>query len=288
MTGYAHARDRKGDCLIKLGINGRFFPNNWRSAIEEINFCERHSFRSLQFQGKEHGLNDEDLGAPLSEIATQLQATSIIPVMEILIRLDANGMSSQGKTPIQILHTNLNAIRTLRCEAVHWHLVAPPTLDDESVQQLEINLQSQLGEAVQLAKETGFCFGIEHNEPEQKLFNNPLACSNALEAVPGLCFVWDFNHTALNQIADYKKLIPRISLLHISDSPLPATNHHLPIGLGNINFEDYFCTLLAEGFDGAAILEIGGLPKSGGYNRDTDAALVASQAHLHQLIQSCS
>jgi L-ribulose-5-phosphate 3-epimerase len=39
--------------------------------------------------------------------------------------------------------------------------------------------------------------------------------------------------------------------------------------------------LAAAGFAGPAILEIGGLPKSGGYGRDTDEALNKSRQRLH-------
>jgi hypothetical protein len=46
--------------------------------------------------------------------------------------------------------------------------------------------------------------------------------------------------------------------------------------MGNIDFPDICRRLRAANFAGPAILEIGGLPKSGGYGRDTDAALVDS------------
>jgi sugar phosphate isomerase/epimerase len=64
--------------------------------------------------------------------------------------------------------------------------------------------------------------------------------------------------------------------LHIADTPLPAVNQHLPLGLGKIDFADTFAALLTRGFRGPATLEIGGLPHSGGYGRDTDEALIDS------------
>jgi sugar phosphate isomerase/epimerase len=58
------------------------------------------------------------------------------------------------------------------------------------------------------------------------------------------------------------------------------TNEHLPLGLGSVNFA-HFCHRLRTGaFAGPAILEIGGLPKSGGFGRDSDHALIDS---LHRL-----
>jgi hypothetical protein len=41
--------------------------------------------------------------------------------------------------------------------------------------------------------------------------------------------------------------------------------------------------LFNGGFHGPAILEIGGLPKSGGYGRDTDQALADSLQRLHEI-----
>ncbi len=75
-------------------------------------------------------------------------------------------------------------------------------------------------------------------------------------------------------------LIPRMSMLHVADTPLPEVNHHLPLGEGSVDLADYCRALRQGGFAGPAILEIGGLPKSGGFGRDTDAALVASLRHL--------
>jgi sugar phosphate isomerase/epimerase len=70
------------------------------------------------------------------------------------------------------------------------------------------------------------------------------------------------------------------SMLHISDTRLPETNEHLPLGMGTVDFARYCQLLRASKFHGPAILEIGGLPKSGGYDRDTDAALIDSLERL--------
>ena len=73
-----------------------------------------------------------------------------------------------------------------------------------------------------------------------------------LDAVPGLGFVWDVNHTHPDDLAAFKALAPRMSMLHVSDTPLPETNYHLPIGMGNVDFADYFRAALGGGFTGAA------------------------------------
>jgi L-ribulose-5-phosphate 3-epimerase len=132
-------------------------------------------------------------------------------------------------------------------------------------------------EAIRLA------LGLEHNAPDQLLFARSEACAAVLEAVPQLGFVWDVNHTALDDFAAFEVLLRRATFVHASDTPLPETNHHLPIGLGNVDFARVCAVLGAAAFDGPFVLEIGGLPKSGGYGRDTDDALRASRERLLEL-----
>jgi len=83
-------------------------------------------------------------------------------------------------------------------------------------------------------------------------------------------------------------LTPRMTMLHVSDTPLPAVNHHLPVGLGSIGLTAYCAALLARGFHGPAILEIGGLPQSGGFGRDTDEALIDSRRQFQASIDAAS
>jgi L-ribulose-5-phosphate 3-epimerase len=77
-----------------------------------------------------------------------------------------------------------------------------------------------------------------------------------------------------------------MSMVHVSDTPLPEVNYHLPLGMGTIDFVDYFIWLVGRGFTGPAVLEIGGLPKSGGYGRDTDEALIDSFNKLSAILES--
>jgi sugar phosphate isomerase/epimerase len=74
-------------------------------------------------------------------------------------------------------------------------------------------------------------------------------------------------------------------MLHVADTRLPEVNEHLPLGLGTAPLAEYLAVLAAAHFAGPAILEIGGLPKSGGYGRDTDEALVDSRKRLAALLE---
>ena len=83
-----------------------------------------------------------------------------------------------------------------------------------------------------------------------------------LDATPGPGLVWDLNHTAREQRDGYLALTGRMIALRVADTPLPAVNHHLPLGFGTIDFAATFATLLARGCRGSATPEIGGLPDS--------------------------
>ena len=125
---------------------------------------------------------------------------------------------------------------------------------------------------------------FEHNTPRNPLFCSPARCAEFLEAIPGLGLVWDFNHTHPNDVAGYLALAPRITLAHVSDTPLPEVNHHLPLGMGTVPTADYCAALAVQGQTQYYILEIGGLPISGGYGRDTDEALMESRERLATVI----
>ena len=265
---------------IDIGLNGRFFPSNWRPALQEIAFAESHGFRCIQFPGRPNGLTEADLGAPFHSVAKALRIADLTVVMEIVVRIDSAGLTEDSQTPLDILKANIPAIIGLRCSHVHWHLVPSTEMTEAENLRLEQSLVPQFVVAAALGVQQGFKFGFEHNEPELRLFGTPASCANLLNAVPDLHFVWDFNHTIPDHLDDFAALVPRMSALHVSDTPLPEVNHHLPIGMGSINFDWYGDLLHAGGFRGPAVLEIGGLPKSGGYGRDTDKALVESLYRL--------
>lgn len=272
---------------IPIGFNVRLFPNLWRPAREDIAFAGAHGFGSMQFPTLNRGLNAKMLGDPIEVVAEALHQANIVAVMEIVVRLEETGLTSAGLTPLNVLEANLPAITTFPCACVHWHLVSAKT-DSVFVRSLETQLIPQFVAAVELAQKHNVRFGFEHNAPGPNLFSDPERCLQLLEAVPGLGFVWDLNHTMSDRLDDYLVLAPYLTMLHVSDTPLPTVNHHLPLGLGTINFAGYFAELLRRGFHGPAILEIGGHPDSGGFGCDTDEALIDSRMQLESAIVAAS
>jgi L-ribulose-5-phosphate 3-epimerase len=115
---------------------------------------------------------------------------------------------------------------------------------------LEHDLLPQLERGVSVARETGFEFGFENNEPDVALFATPDVCAKALETVQNLGFVWDINHTLAEHVGGFQRLISKVTMLHGSDTPLPEVNHHLPLGQGNIDFvafSNHFIKVTSEG-----------------------------------------
>ncbi len=272
--------------MFRIGMNARQFPGNWRPASEEIAFARDAGFVALQFQGQEPGLTPERLGEPFDVVAGALAASGIEAVMEVIVRIDTTGRTASGLSPLDVLHLNLPAIDALPCTCIHWHLVPLAPADDADFLALERSLIPQFEAAVDLARAHGFRFGFEHNEPRIGLCAKPERCAAILDAVPGLGFVWDMNHTAPEHLGGFLALTPRMTMLHVSDTRLPTVNDHYPLGMGAIDFPAYCRAVLRGGFDGPAILEIGGLPQSGGYGRDTNAALTDSLPRLRETVDA--
>src|SRR3954466_5626389 len=87
---------------ILIGLNYRDFPSNWRPARDEIAFARARGFVSMQFHGREHGLTDEQLGDPAATVGALLREAGVVPVMEIIVRVDLAGRTSSGLTPIEV------------------------------------------------------------------------------------------------------------------------------------------------------------------------------------------
>jgi L-ribulose-5-phosphate 3-epimerase len=240
---------------------GRFFPLNWRPPVDEIRFAQQHGFDVIQIRSDRAGAIEEDLRANLDDVGAAFAAAGVEPALEMLVRHEG-----EPRTIPRALEANLGAIQRIGVVRVHVHPVGDPAM--------EPLLADELAESLALAEDAGLIFGVEHNAPSQRLLIDPRA---VLEAVPGLHLVWDVNHTVPGLVEPLLALAPRLSLVHVSDTPLPDTNHHLPLGRGNVDL-----TPLAN-LDVPLVLEIGGLPFSGGYGLDTDEALVESRSKLVHL-----
>ena len=235
---------------------GRFFGRhtggNWRPPADELRFAAAAGFDTVQIQGRRPG----ELGALFDDLGVE-------PALEMLVRHEG-----EPGTFTRALRANLDAIEAIGILRVHIHPVggaeAAPALAED------------YAEALAIAEDAGLVFGFEHNAPGHQLVVGPDAVEELLDAVPGLGFVWDVNHTPAEQVDRFLALRERVTLVHVSDTPLPETNHHLPLGEGSVDLS------VLDGFDVPLILEIGGLPHSGGPGLDTDDALRDSLERLRR------
>jgi L-ribulose-5-phosphate 3-epimerase len=253
---------------VDVGMLGRFFGRltggNWRPPEQELRFAAAAGFDTLQIRSDRAGAIEEELGIDAVTLGALFDDAGLEPVLEMLVRHDG-----EPGTLARELRANLAAIDAIGILRVHIHPVGPresgPRLRDDFV------------EAVEVAEEAGLILGCEHNAPGHRLLVEPDEVEALLDAVPALGFVWDINHTLPEHAARFLALRERFTLVHVSDTPLPETNHHLPLGRGNVDF-----TVLV-GIDVPLILEVGGLPISGGPGLDTDDVLLDSLAKLRAL-----
>jgi len=240
---------------------GRLTGGNWRPPADELAFAAAAGFDTVQIRSDRAGGLEDELGVDAAELGALFDDAGLEPVLEMLVRHAGEpGIFSRS------LRANLRAIEEIGVLRVHIHPVGPEIAASA--------LATDLADAVAVAQETELIFGIEHNAPGHRILVEIDEIEALLDAVPALGLVWDVNHTRAEETQRFLALRERITLAHVSDTPLPETNHHLPLGRGNVDFEP-----LRE-LEVPLILEIGGLPHSGGPGLDTDEALRDSLAKL--------
>ena len=251
---------------MDIGMLGRFFGRltggNWRPPPQELAFAASAGFDTVQIRSDRPGEIDDELGIDPDELGALFDDNGVEPVLEMLVWHEG-----EPGTFARALRANLAAIDAIGFLRVHIHPVGPS--------EAAPRLASDLAEALAVAEDAGLILGVEHNAPGHRLLVDPGDVEALLETVPGLGLVWDVNHTAADDLERFLALRERITLVHVSDTPLPETNHHLPLGRGNIDFAP-----VRTFQDVPLILEIGGLPHSGGPGLDTNEALLDSFARL--------
>jgi L-ribulose-5-phosphate 3-epimerase len=251
---------------MDVGMLGRFFGRltggNWRSPAQELAFAASAGFDTVQIRSDRPGEIEDELGVDARTLGALFDDNGLEPVLEMLVR-----HGGEPGTITRALRANLPAIEAIGFLRVHIHPVGPA--------EAAPRLAADFAEALAVADDAGLIFAAEHNAPGHRLLVDPADVEGLLEAVPGLGLVWDVNHTGAADVERFLALRERITLVHASDTPLPETNHHLPLGRGSVDFAP------ARTFDDVPlILEIGGLPHSGGPGLDTDEALLESLARL--------
>ena len=258
---------------------GALRARRWRSPLA-------HGFELLQLPGPGGGLGAERLGDEPAVLAAALREAGVFAVMEMLVRVGPDGRTEDGGSGLDALRANLPALEALGIELVHVHYAPAYRASEqpETIPPLEDVLLDDLERCAAVALQHGLSLSLEHNQPGLMLFAEPARCAQALERIPSLGFVWDVNHTPPESLAAFLALAPRMRLVHVSDTPLPLLNGHLGLGRGGLDLAAYVRGLLASGYDGPFVLEVGGHPSTGGFGQDTDDVLLESLSRLRGLL----
>jgi L-ribulose-5-phosphate 3-epimerase len=245
---------------------GRLTGGNWRPPADELRFAASAGFDTVQIRSDRAGELEDALGVDAQTLGDVFADVGLEPVLEMLVRHEG-----EPNTFARALQANLAAIEAIGVLRVHIHPVGP-----RDAARL---LPAELADALAVAEDAGLILAVEHNAPGHRLLVEPDEVEALLEDVPGLGFVWDVNHTRPEDLSRYLALRERFTLVHVSDTPLPETNHHLPLGRGSVDF-----TVL-RGLDVPLVLEVGGLPHSGGPGLDTDDVLLDSKRRLEEVLR---
>ena len=250
-----------------VGMLGRFFGRltggNWRPPADELAFAAAAGFDTLQIRSDRPGELEDELGCSASELGDLFAR-----------RRRRAGPRDARASRRRARHARPRAAREPRRRSRRSASYACTSTRSARAEAAPL-LRDDFAEALDVAEDAGLIFATEHNAAGHRLLVEPDEVEALLDGVPGLGLVWDINHTPTEHVPRFLALRELFTLVHVSDTPLPETNHHLPLGRGTVDF-----SVLEQIEDVPFILEIGGLPHSGGPGLDTNDALLDSLARL--------
>jgi sugar phosphate isomerase/epimerase len=134
---------------------------------------------------------------------------------------------------------------------VHPCYFCPPAMRALLV---ELNIDA-LKPIVEMASSYGLTIALENYKAP---FDRVSTFKELLQKVAGLSLHLDFGHAnmGLNNHAIFcQQLGSAITHVHFSDNRATA-DHHMPLGVGNIDWKNAVATLKATGYDGTITLEV--------------------------------
>ena len=134
---------------------------------------------------------------------------------------------------------------------IHPSYYCPPAMRNLIV---DLNITA-LPPIVEMAASHGLTVVFENFKPP---FDRVATFKKMLAEVPGLAVHLDFGHANLgqdNHEAFCRQLGNHIRHVHFSDNR-SSDDHHMPLGVGNINWENAVKSLKATGYDNTITLEV--------------------------------
>jgi len=119
---------------------------------------------------------------------------------------------------------------------------------------VELNIEA-LKPIVEMASSYGLTIALENFKPP---FDRVSTFKTLLNEVAGLSLHLDFGHANLgknNHEVFCRQLGAAITHVHFSDNRATA-DHHMPLGVGNIDWKNAVHALKAAGYDGTITLEV--------------------------------
>ena len=183
--------------------------------------------------------------------------------------LDRYGMSVTGHTdpclpyayPIQLIREaclkELERCAGIFCALgagimnIHPCYFCPPAMRALLV---ELNIDA-LKPIVEMASSYGLTIALENYKAP---FDRVSTFKELLQKVAGLSLHLDFGHANMgknNHASFCQQLGSAITHVHFSDNRATA-DHHMPLGVGNIDWKNAVATLKATGYDGTITLEV--------------------------------
>ena len=134
---------------------------------------------------------------------------------------------------------------------VHPCYFCPPAMRALLV---ELNIDA-LKPIVEMASSYGLTIALENYKAP---FDRVSTFKELLQKVAGLSLHLDFGHANMgkdNHAAFCQQLGSAITHVHFSDNRATA-DHHMPLGVGNIDWKNAVATIKATGYDGTITLEV--------------------------------
>lgn len=134
---------------------------------------------------------------------------------------------------------------------IHPCYACPPCMKSHL---LELNIEV-LKPIEQMARDLGLTLVLENYKAP---FDRVSTYDTLLHEVPGLMVHLDFGHTNMGKDDGEtfcRHLGPAIKHVHFSDNR-STEDHHMPLGVGNVDWERAVSALKATGYDGTITLEV--------------------------------
>ena len=258
------AREARRRLVVDVGMLGRFFGRltggNWRPPAEELAFAAAAGFDTVQIRSDRAGEIEDELGVDPETLGALFDDGGVEPVLEMLVRHDG-----EPGTIARALRANLAAIERDRCSP----RARPPGRPERGGAAARRPISPRRST---VAEDAGLIFGVRAQRAGAPAARRPDDVEALLDAVPGLGFVWDVNHTRPEHVTRFLALRERIHararLGHAApgDEPPPSARPR----------QCRLQPVRTPRRRAARSSRSAGLPPRGGRGLDTDEALLDS------------